>query len=78
MYRSQNQILKQIFEKISMFNLAKEVTEPGIQYSKTNNPDQVLKHPQNKIILLTNNLFQLMFAKCLWRESIKHDQDMGG
>lgn len=49
-----------------------------MQYSKTKNPDQVLKHKQNKIILLTSSPFQLMFTGCLLKKCTKYDPDRGG
>lgn len=77
MYQSQNQSLKWRFEKISMLNFAKEVTNYVMQYNKTKNPDQVLKLQKNKTILQRNDPFQLMFTQYLSRESMACDLDMG-
>lgn len=59
-----------------MFN-CKRCPEYEMHYSKTKNPDQVLKQ-QNEKVLLTTSPIQLMFIKCLLRERMKHGQDMDG
>lgn len=42
-------------EKISMLNFTEEITEDEMQYRKTKNADQTLKHKQNKKIVLMAN-----------------------
>lgn len=59
-----------------MFNFAEEVTEYEMQSSKTKNPDQVLKHQQNKQNFTDSQSSSTNVYQVPIKGKHKHDKDV--